>query len=212
VFYYQNDTNVYKIDNQYLFGANIMVAPVTEKGATSRRIYLPEGTWYDFYTGAKYSGKKYIDYACPVDVLPLLVKGGAIIPTQPEVQYLTQPVKKYIIDIYPEGNTSIELYDDDGKTTEYQKGAYSVSKIECVDSKKQIAVKISSPDDNFKVALRKYDIKLHVSSQPKGISLRMAKGEISKSPVESSFDKESGILYLTSVGSTDQTFEVLIAK
>jgi alpha-glucosidase (family GH31 glycosyl hydrolase) len=210
VLYYQNDSNVYQIDDQYLFGANIMVAPVVIKGLTSRKIYLPEGNWYDFWTGKKYSGKQYIEYPCPMDVLPLLVKGGAIIPTQPEVQYLNQPVDHYTVDIYPQGNTSFSMYDDDGKTTEYRNGAYSVSEIACSEAKKKVIITITAPKGNYKVSSRNYNLKLHLESKPKSIFIHTAHGE--RAIPTDSFDKKAGVLYLPSVGSTDETFEVIITK
>jgi alpha-glucosidase len=75
VFDYQDDQNVYEIGDQYLFGKDIMVCPVTTKGAQTRTVYLPQGEWFDYWTGKKYSGRQYIHVVTPLDTLPLFVKG-----------------------------------------------------------------------------------------------------------------------------------------
>jgi alpha-glucosidase len=212
VLYYQNDTNVYRIDDQYLFGPSIMVAPVVIKGAESRKIYLPEGNWYDFWNGKHYTGKQFIDYPCLVNVLPLFVKGGAIIPTQPETQYLNQSVNDYTIEIYPEGKSDFSLFDDDGKTTEYQKGNFSETKIESMDAKDKLMVRVSAPEGLFKVSSRTYNLKIHMNNQPKSISLKIGQLSKTEKTVETTFNKERGLLYIRAAGNTQQSFEVTIVK
>jgi alpha-glucosidase len=210
VLYYQNDSNVYKIDDQYLFGNSIMVAPVVEKDLRSRKIYLPEGVWYDYWTGKEFSGKQYIDYPCPIDVLPLLIKGGAIIPTQPEVQYLGQILDNYTINVYPQGSTAFSIFDDDGKTTEYQNGVYSETKITCTDTQKQILVKIGAPVGTYKVSARNYNVKLHIGAQPKSITCKKASGKTSL--IDFKYDNINGVLFIPSAGNTNETFELSIVK
>jgi alpha-glucosidase (family GH31 glycosyl hydrolase) len=147
-----------------------------------------------------------------MNVLPLLVKGGAIIPTQPKVEYLFQAVDNYTVDIYPKGKSVFSVYDDDGKSLEYLKGNYSETKIECTDSKDKISVRFSSPIGVFKVSHRTYNLKIHVSAQPKGITYKSGKESATPKPIESRFDKETGVLYLSAVGNTGNSFEVTILK
>jgi alpha-glucosidase (family GH31 glycosyl hydrolase) len=206
VLYYQNDTNVYKIDDQYLFGNSIMVAPVVTKGAESRDIYLPKGTWFDYWTGKKYEGGKSIHYPCPVDVLPLLVKGGAIITTQPKVEHLNAPVNNYTVDIYPEGNSTISLFDDDGKTTEYKNGAFAETKIESIDSKDRVIVRFSEPVGQFKVNPRVYNLRVHLAKQPVSVKTKTNRN------LKTAYDAGNGILTVPEAGNSDLLFEIIITK
>jgi alpha-glucosidase (family GH31 glycosyl hydrolase) len=114
---YQDDPNVYGIDDQYLLGSEIMVAPVLEKGAESRDIYLPEGEWIDYWTGKHYQGEQTINYPAPLERLPLLVKAGAIIPMHPAREYIgREESDSLILKVYPEKESSFEIYQDDGWT------------------------------------------------------------------------------------------------
>src|SRR5690606_32848627 len=83
----QHDRNTYAIDDQYMFGSDLMVCPVTTKDAKTRIVYLPEGTWFDYWTGKAYEGKKYYNIVTPLDQLPIFVKAGGIIPMQEDIQY-----------------------------------------------------------------------------------------------------------------------------
>jgi alpha-glucosidase (family GH31 glycosyl hydrolase) len=210
VLHYQNDTNVYKIEDQYLFGEYIMVAPVVKKDMNLRKIYLPEGEWYDFWSGNKHNGNQTIEYTCPEDVLPLLVKGGSIIPSQPEVQHLNEKVNSYTIDVYPKGITTFNIYDDDGITTEYIGGNYSLTKIYCIEEKNKITIRVCIPEGKYNVPLRTYNLKIHRSTFPKALALY--KGKEKRNIYECNFNKESGVITIPSVGNSSQTFEVVLFK
>ena len=76
--------------DQYLFGADLLVAPVTAQGATERKLYLPEGDWYDFWTDDKQTGKREMTRSVDLGTLPLFVRAGAILPLDPVRQYTAQ--------------------------------------------------------------------------------------------------------------------------
>jgi len=80
VFDYINDKRLCNIEDEYLFGRFLLVAPVTEEGQRQREIYLPEGEWIDFWNGTKYSGQKYIKYLCDLDKIPVLIKNNSVMP------------------------------------------------------------------------------------------------------------------------------------
>ena len=126
---YQDDGNVYDIGDQYMFGNNMMICPVTVKGAKTRSIYLPEGNWVDYWTGKEYTGKKYIHVVTPLDTIPIFVKAGAIIPMQPTMIYVGEkPVDVITVEIFPNKNSSFELYEDDGTSLQYQQGNFAITK------------------------------------------------------------------------------------
>jgi alpha-D-xyloside xylohydrolase len=122
---FPNDPSVRNIDDQYMFGPSFLIAPVTEYKATSRQVYLPAGTrWYDFYNGTAYEGGQTITAAAPLDKMPVFVKEGAIVPTGVAQQYTGEkPGAPITLTVYTGKNGAFDLYEDDGTSTAYQKGA-----------------------------------------------------------------------------------------
>lgn len=122
-----SDPQVKNIVDQYMFGPAFLVAPIYEYKARSRDVYLPMGhDWYDFYNGAKLSGGQTIKAASPYERMPLFVKAGSIIPTGPDIQYVDEkPGAPLTLNVYTGADGKYELYEDDGKTYEYEKGAWS---------------------------------------------------------------------------------------
>jgi alpha-glucosidase/alpha-D-xyloside xylohydrolase len=101
--------------DQYLWGRDILVAPVVEKNATSRNVYLPRGAWFDFWTGERIDGGREISRAVDLTILPLYVRAGAIIPMGPLKQYTSEPVDGPLeLTVYPGADGSLDLFEDDG--------------------------------------------------------------------------------------------------
>jgi hypothetical protein len=125
VFDYQNDTNVFNIKDQFLFGPAFLVNPVTSAGATSRSVYLPSGTWYDFWTGSTINGGRSTSISTPLSQIPLFVKAGSIVPMGPYIQYATQSIDPLEIRVYKGQDCSFTLYEDQGDTYNYENGQYS---------------------------------------------------------------------------------------
>ena len=162
VMHYQTDPNVYDIGDQYLFGDNIMVCPVTTKGAQSRSIYLPEGNWVDYWTGKVYTGKQYLHVLTPLDQLPLYVKAGSIIPMQLEMNYMdAKPVDVITLDIYPSASSSFDLYEDDGLSLKYKQGDNSITHISSTLSASAYNLNINKPQGKFIPTTHGYMAKIH---------------------------------------------------
>lgn len=112
------------IDDSYLLGDSLLVAPVLEKGATKRSVYLPQGLWYDFWSNQTYYGKREITVDAPLDRLPLFVKAGTVLPLWPEMQYMRdQAISTLTMRVYP-GRFETILYEDKGEGLEYEQGDY----------------------------------------------------------------------------------------
>ena len=88
---YPDDPRVWQLGHQFLWGDDLLVAPVTREGATAWPVYLPAGGWYDFWTGARHEGPGGITVDAPLDRLPLLVRAGAIVPMGPVIQHTGLP-------------------------------------------------------------------------------------------------------------------------
>jgi len=122
--HYPSDVEAVKLGSEYLWGRDLLVAPVVEKGAKSRRVYLPAGTWFDWWTGDKLSGQRWIERPVDLATLPLYVRAGAIIPLDPVRQYTAQTVSEpTTLRIHPGADGAFTLYDDDGHTLGYRDGS-----------------------------------------------------------------------------------------
>jgi alpha-D-xyloside xylohydrolase len=123
---FASDKKTWDIGDEYLFGPAFLVAPVTEYKARSRKVYLPAGTWYNFYTGRSTSGGQTITAAAPYERMPLFVRAGSIVPTGPAIQHTGEdkggPVT---LNVYTGADGSFSLYEDDGTSRQYLHGQYS---------------------------------------------------------------------------------------
>ena len=124
---FPNDRAARGLNDQYLFGDAFMVAPVTTYRARSRQVYFPgQGTWYDFARGTAYRGGSSASVPAPFERMPLFVRAGAIVPMGPVTQYTDQkPDAPLTLAIYTGADGRFSLYEDDGTSTAYKKGAFA---------------------------------------------------------------------------------------
>ena len=118
-FEFQEDEETYTIEDEFMVGPSILVAPVAEEGADERLVYLPEGTWWDYWSDEPVEGPRWIDYEAPLDILPLFIRGGSMIPEQEPVQR-TGKFNNITLNVYPELSEKWEgsyvFYEDDGES------------------------------------------------------------------------------------------------
>jgi alpha-D-xyloside xylohydrolase len=126
-FDFREDPKALDINDEFLLGPSLLAAPVTDAGAVSRPVYLPAGAdWYDFWTGQRTAGGQTLDRATPLDIMPLYVRAGSIIPMGPESEYSGQhPEGPIELRIYPGSDGSFRLYQDDGISYDYEKNLYA---------------------------------------------------------------------------------------
>jgi alpha-D-xyloside xylohydrolase len=124
---FEGDRKTWGIDDEYMFGPEFLVAPVTQYKARSRKVYLPAGTsWYDFYTGRSMPGGATITAAAPYERMPLFVRAGSIVPTGPEIQHTGNNSHSPVtLNVYTGADGSFSLYEDDGTSRQYLHGQYS---------------------------------------------------------------------------------------
>ncbi len=136
-FDFADDNEVLDIKDEFMFGPAMLVCPVTEAGATSRKVYLPKGCkWYDYWTNKLYEGGEHIDAAAPVNQLPLFVRQGSLVPMGPVLQYADQKSDEPIcLNVYPGANAEFTLYDDAGDNYKCEKGEYATIDIKWMDKK-----------------------------------------------------------------------------
>jgi alpha-D-xyloside xylohydrolase len=123
---FRSDVRAQNITDQFLFGPALLVNPVTEPGATSRRVYLPDSKWFDFWTAAALSGGHAIEASAPLERIPLYVRAGSIVPLGPDVEYASEKTgAPFEIRVYRGANGDFTLYEDEDDTYNYEKGAYA---------------------------------------------------------------------------------------
>jgi alpha-glucosidase (family GH31 glycosyl hydrolase) len=164
---YPDDPRTWTLDHEYLWGDDLLVAPVTREGATSWPVYLPTGRWFDFWTGTCYEGPAGVTVDAPLDRLPLLVRGGAILPLGPVVQHSGErPLDEVTLQIYPAGASRFELYEDDGRTNGYRQGRHALTPIECVARLGGVTIRIGPPmgDPSVVPPARRYLLRLRLDA------------------------------------------------
>ena len=135
------DTNVYSMAGQYMFGPSIMVNPVTQAGATNWNVYLPAGAaWYDFWTGLTNAGGQRISAAAPINLMPLYVRAGSIIPYGPSIQYAAQSIDPIELRVYRGANGSFALYEDENDNYDYETGTCATIPISWNDSSQTLTI------------------------------------------------------------------------
>ena len=118
------DPLVRDLDDQWMFGPALMPCPVSEYGARLREVYFPEGGWYDFYTGEFLPGGRSRIVEAPYERIPLYVRAGSILPLGPEMQWSDEkPAEEIRLYVYAGADADFTLYEDDGLTFAYEKGA-----------------------------------------------------------------------------------------
>lgn len=124
--HYPNDPVAQATADEFMWGRDLLIAPVFTKGAKSRDVYLPAGDWYDWWTQEKYAGGRVISRAVDLRTMPIFVRAGAIVPTDPLRQYASQPVTEATtLNVYRGADGAFMLYQDDGENNDYQRGAYA---------------------------------------------------------------------------------------
>lgn len=123
---FRADTRAQNIADQFMFGPAILVNPVTEPAASSRHLYLPNATWYDFWTGSTVQGSRAIDAPAPIDRLPLFIRAGSILPLGPDIEYASEkPGDPIELRVYAGANGEFTLYEDENDNYNYEKGAHA---------------------------------------------------------------------------------------
>lgn len=141
-FDFPQDKNVHNIKDQFMYGPAFLVNPIIDSGAISREVYLPQGTkWTDFWSGKQFDGGQTIHADAPIEKIPLYVRAGSIIPFGPIVQYVEEKNDNRIeLRIYAGADGRFSLYEDEGESFNYKKGAFSTINFSWDNAKKMLVI------------------------------------------------------------------------
>ena len=165
-FSWPHDRRVRNDYSAWMFGKWLLVSPVVHRHQRVKHLYLPPGTWTNFFTGKVYrGGRTYalsLDYKTWMDI-PLFVRQGAIVPTQPLMQYVGQhPVTALTVEVFPAKRaTHFDYYDDNGETYAYEKGQYFLQRLGTQARGRTVLLTLGTVRGTYRPALRRYLFVLH---------------------------------------------------
>ncbi|MGH9546610.1 MAG: glycoside hydrolase family 31 protein [Terriglobales bacterium] len=138
---FRTDVRAQNTGDEFMFGPAFLVSPVTEPDATTRRLYLPESKWYDFWTGSALAGGQTVDASAPLDRLPLYIRAGSILPLGPDEEWSTEkPADPIELRIYRGADGDFTLYEDENDNYDYEKGAYATISLHWDDAKQALTI------------------------------------------------------------------------
>ena len=170
---YPDDPQAVGQNYEFLFGDDLLVAPVVKSDEREWDVYLPRGVWYDFWTDQRYTGPRHVNVEAPLDRVPVFVRGGAIIPTQQVVEYTDQaPVDPLTFEIYPAGNSTRDYYEDDGLSFDYQRGVVLREQVSSGERDDTVALHLSAREGSYTPPARSLMFKVHaVRTRPRKVEI-----------------------------------------
>jgi alpha-glucosidase len=178
---YPDDEKALNENGEFLFGKELLVAPVVKKGAATKQVYLPEGQWIDFNNGrTEYEGEQTITYNAPLSTIPLFVKKGSVIPMMPVMQYLHEknvyPLRFEIFPANQNQTAAFDLYEDDGETLAYQNNVFAKTKIVCFTKTNGYSISINKMNQGFSVdGKRNFTLRMHLKIKPQSVTVNSKK-------------------------------------
>ncbi|MGW4893207.1 TIM-barrel domain-containing protein [Kitasatospora sp. NPDC004240] len=167
-----------RTSGQFMAGDSFLVAPVVSDTDVRNGIYLPAGNWTDYWSGKVYQGPGWFNgYAAPLDTLPLFVRSGAIVPMWPQMNHTGEKsVSTLTYDVYPRGDSTFSLYEDDGVTRAYQNGAYARQRVDVrapAVGRGDAIITVGAADGSYtgKSASRGYEFTVHSASVPASVTV-----------------------------------------
>ena len=177
--HHHDDPDAVARGDQFLWGRDLLVSPVVEKGATSRRLYLPRGSWFDFWTEERLDGGREITRAVDLETMPLHVRAGAIVPTGPVKQYVDEPVDAQLtVTVYPGANGAFTLYEDDGKSFAHKRGDFMRVAMAWDDAARRFSAQLA-PGSRMRAPLtRRIDVRVAGSAQVRSVTFNGSRVEV----------------------------------
>jgi alpha-glucosidase len=173
LFFFPQDQSTFTQDQEFMLGPSLLIAPVSTEGATSRNVYLPAGSnWYDLHTGAWYAGGQQLVAAAPLSTIPVFAREGAILPQGSIKQFVDQSASPDLsVDIYLGADSQFTLYEDDGKSFDFQKGAFLTTVIQHTGAASSDTVSLTRSAGTWTPSPRSLMLLLHGAASARGVSV-----------------------------------------
>jgi len=159
--HYKDDQNAVARGDEYLYGRDLLVAPVVEKGATSRSVYLPRGKWFDFWTKEVMEGGREITRTVDLETIPLYVRAGAVLPMGPIKQYTGEKLEEPLtVWVHPGADGEFSQYEDDGSTFNFKRGEFMRINMSWNDAGRQLSLRLAKGSRMMAPMARKLLVKV----------------------------------------------------
>ncbi|WP_130859005.1 glycoside hydrolase family 31 protein [Gracilibacillus phocaeensis] len=160
---YPNDENTFNLSDQFMIGSDLIIAPVLHPGARHRVVYLPKGEWFNYWTDERLAGEKHHLIHAPIDILPIFVKEGAVIPQGRVRRSTKEKEEELLIHIYPskKNHSFFTYYDDDGNTFGYETGEFFTNEIQCQLKKDKLNITMDTKQDGYWPDWKKTTLLIH---------------------------------------------------
>ena len=168
--HYPQDAAASARGDQFLWGRDLLVSPVVEKGATSRRLYLPKGSWFDYWNEERTEGGREIDRAVDLETMPLHVRAGAILPHAPVREYTEQQTSEPMtVVVYPGADGAFTMYEDDGRSFDYRQGAQMRLAMRWNDAARRLSIGLAPGSKMLPPATRPIRVRIAGSKEEKAV-------------------------------------------
>jgi alpha-glucosidase len=169
---FPNDSATWAMDEQFMFGRDLLIAPVLREGERQREVYLPKGEWFDFWTGRRHEGGKPVAVPVTIDSTPVFVRGGAFVLRQPVIQHTGEmPGQPLEVHVYPAARAETTMYEDDGETQAYRKGTFmrrTFRQTRTGDASSTIEV--AAPDGSYRPTARDLVFQVRWDGEPSRVT------------------------------------------
>ena len=180
-YHYPHDELACDVQDAFLVGDTLLSAPIYEEGVTSRQVYLPAGSWLDYWTGDEYPGDGWSEIPAPLDRWPLLIRGNSILPSGPVMQFANErPTDPLTFTCYmaTDGLASYTLYVDDGTSQAYRNGAFAQTSVSCRVTADFITVEIEEQFSSYRPQRDWYEVVVRVGSRVLRESVKAGQGKV----------------------------------
>jgi alpha-glucosidase len=176
---YPADPRTWDQDDQFMFGSDLIVAPVLRPGERARGLLLPKGTWYEFFSGRAYEGDRTITIPVTLETIPIFVRAGAFIFQGPVVQHTGElPGKPLHVGVYPAAQSSSTLYEDDGQSLQYRSGGYAkrtFNQNRTADERgrdRSATIEVGAAEGSYRPSERQLVLEVRWTGEPGSVTVR----------------------------------------
>ncbi|HEY8493564.1 MAG TPA: TIM-barrel domain-containing protein [Myxococcota bacterium] len=173
VWNHPEDPQAAAVEDQVAIGRELLAAPVLERGARHRSVYLPEGVWYGFDDGARWIGPRRIEVAAPLERLPLFVRGGSVIATRSPVQHVGEtPREPLVLEVFPGADGATTIVEDDGETLDYRSGVEARTTVRLwARAAGRLRLEVGAREGRYAIAPRPLRVAVHGCPPPGSVWL-----------------------------------------
>lgn len=170
---FPDDPAAARVEDQVMVGPALLAAPILDRGAREREVYLPAGVWTAFASGARFAGPSTVRIAAPLESMPLFVRGGTVLPTRTPVRHAGEaPAEPLVLEVFTGADTELEVVEDDGESTDYRQGVVARTPVRLFHrAGGRLRLELGARSGAFSVAPRTLHVVVRGSPPPRAVLL-----------------------------------------